>query len=261
MSQTRPFAVVTGASSGIGYELAKQFAQNGFDLLVTATDSKVDEAAQTFRQAGVTVDTMQADLATYDGVEKLYSQIEARPVDAIAINAGVGVAGEFTKTDLQEEINLIELNVVSTVHLAKRVIKDMVDRGRGKVLFTSSIASQAPGPFQAVYAASKAFVHSFSEAIRNELKDTGVTVTALMPGATETNFFHRAGLDDTKVGQAQKDDPAEVARMGFEALMDGKDSVLAESLLTKVAGAVSHVLPDAVSAEMQAKISEPGSAK
>jgi uncharacterized protein len=262
MSQTmtRPFAVVTGASSGIGYELAKQFAQNGFDLLVTATDSKVDEAAQTFRQAGITVETMQADLATYDGVEKLYSQIEARPVDAIAINAGVGVAGEFTQTDLQEEINLIELNVVSTVHLAKRVIKDMVDRGRGKVLFTSSIASQAPGPFQAVYAASKAFVHSFSEAIRNELKDTGVTVTALMPGATETNFFHRAGLDDTKVGQAKKDDPAEVARMGFEALMDGKDSVLAESLLTKVAGTVSQVLPDTVKAEMQGKISKPDSA-
>jgi uncharacterized protein len=263
MSQTmtRPFAVVTGASSGIGYELAKQFAQNGFDLLVTATDSKINEAAQVLQQTGVTVETMQTDLATYDGVEKLYSQIEARSVDAIAINAGVGVAGEFIQTDLQEEINLIELNVVSTVHLAKRVIKDMVNRGRGKVLFTSSIASQAPGPFQAVYAASKAFVQSFSEAIRNELKDTGVTVTALMPGATETNFFHRSGLNDTKVGQVKKDDPAEVARMGFEALMDGKDSVLAESLLTKVAGAVSHVLPDTVSAEMQAKLTEPGSAK
>jgi short-subunit dehydrogenase len=199
---TRPLAVVTGASSGIGYELAKQFAQNGFDLLVTSTGSSIDEAAQTFKGLGAQVETVQADLATYEGVETLYKQIQAagRPVDAIAINAGVGVGGEFTKTDLQEELNLIELNVASTVHLAKRVVQDMVERGKGRILFTSSIVSQMPSPFQAVYAASKAFVHSFSEAIRNELKDTGVTVTALMPGATETNFFHRAGLDDTKVG-------------------------------------------------------------
>ena len=176
---TRPLAVVTGASSGIGYELAKQFAQNGFDLLVTSTDAKIDEAAQTFKGLGASVQTVQADLATYDGVETLYSQVKAtgQPVDAIAINAGVGVGGEFTKTDLQEELNLIDLNIKSSVHLAKRVVKDMVDRGTGKILFTSSIASLMPGPFEAVYAASKAFLRSFSEAIRNELKDTGVTVT------------------------------------------------------------------------------------
>lgn len=259
----RPLAVVTGASSGIGYELAKQFAQNGFDLLVTSTGSSIDEVAQTFKQLGAHVETVQADLATYDGVESLYNQIKTtgRPVDAIAINAGVGVGGEFTKTDLQEELNLIELNVASTVHLAKRVVPDMVNRGEGKILFTSSIISQMPSPFQAVYAASKAFVHSFSEAIRNELKDTGVTVTALMPGATETNFFHRVGLDDTKVGAAKKDDPAEVAKQGFEALMAGKDAVLAESLMTKVSGAIASVLPDTVTAEMNRKLNEPGSAK
>ncbi|MEH2250415.1 SDR family NAD(P)-dependent oxidoreductase [Nostoc sp.] len=261
-SLTRPLAVVTGASSGIGYELAKQFAQNGFDLLVTSTGSSINEAAVAFKGLGAKVETVQADLATYDGVEMLYDKIKAigQPVDAIAINAGVGVGGEFTKTDLQEEINLIELNVVSTVHLAKRVVKDMVDRGKGRILFTSSIVSQMPSPFQAVYAASKAFVHSFSEAIRNELKDTGVTVTALMPGATETNFFHRAGLDDTKVGSDKKDDPAEVAKQGFEALMAGKDSVLAESLKTKIQGTVSQFLPDPATAEQNRKLNQPGSA-
>lgn len=261
-SANKPFAVVTGASSGIGYELAKQFAQNGYDLLVTATGATIKEAAQAFESLGTKVETVEADLATYDGVETLYEKILAtgRPVDAIAINAGVGVGGEFTKTDLQAELNLIELNVTSTVHLAKRVVKDMVNRGSGKILFTSSIVSQMPSPFQSVYAASKAFVHSFSEAIRNELKDTGVTVTALMPGATETNFFHRAGLDDTKVGADKKDDPAEVARQGFEALMAEKDSTLASSLKTKVQGAISSLLPDTVTAEMGRKLNEPGSA-
>lgn len=259
----RPLAVVTGASSGIGYELAKEFARNGFDLLVTATGSSIDEAAQSFKGLGANVETVQADLATYEGVEKLYNQIQktGRPVDAIAINAGVGVGGEFAKTDLQAELNLLELNVVSTVHLAKRVVQDMVARGAGKILFTSSIVSQMPSPFQAVYAASKAFVQSFSEAIRNELKDTGVTVTALMPGATETNFFHRAGLDDTKVGADKKDDPAEVAKQGFEALMAGKDAILASSLKTKIQGAIGSILPETVSAELNRKLNEPGSAR
>jgi uncharacterized protein len=256
----RPLAVVTGASSGIGYELAKQFAKNGFDLLVTATGDSLDTAARTFEVLGATVATVKADLATYEGVETLYQQIQAagKPVEAIAINAGVGVGGAFIETDLQAELNLIELNIASSVHLAKRVVPAMVARHQGRILFTSSIASQMPGPFEAVYAASKSFVHSFSQALRNELKDSGVTVTALMPGATDTNFFDRAGLGDTKVGQQQnKDNPAEVARMGFEALMDGKDSVLAESLLTKVAGVVGKILPDPVKAEMHRQMSEP----
>lgn len=260
-STTRPLAVVTGASNGIGYELAKQFAQNGFDLLVTATGSHLDDAVPAFESLGAKVETVKADLATYEGVETLYNKIKATgAVDAIAINAGVGVGGAFTETDLQEELNLIDLNIVSSVHLAKRVVKDMVDRGSGKILFTSSIASLMPGPFEAVYAASKAFLRSFSEALRNELKDTGVTVTALMPGPTDTNFFHRADMDDTKVGAGKKDDPAEVAKQGFEALMAGKDSVLAESLMTKIQGTISSILPDMVTAEQHRKLSEPGSA-
>lgn len=258
-TSTRPLAVVTGASSGIGYELAKQFAKNGFDLVVTATGASIDEAAPAFQELGAKVETVRADLATYDGVEQLYNRIKSldRPVEAIAINAGVGMGGEFAKTDLSEELNLIELNVASTVHLAKLVVNDMVARGRGKILFTSSVLSQMPSPFQAVYAASKAFVQSFAEAIRNELKDTGVTVTALMPGATDTNFFDRAGLEDTKAGQMPKDDPAKVAKQGFEALMAGRDSILAESLVTKIGGAIGSLLPDTVSAELNRKLNEP----
>ena len=263
-SLTRPLAVVTGASNGIGYELAKQFAQNGFDLLITATGPSINEAAQAFEELGAGVETVQADLATYDGVETLYNQIKAtgRAVEAIAINAGVGVGGDFAReTDLKDELNLINLNVVSSVHLAKRVVKDMVERANGRILFTSSIAAIMPGPFEAVYAASKAFVHSFSEGLRNELKDTGVTVTALMPGPTDTNFFHRAGMDDTKAGANEKDDPAQVAKQGFEALMAGKDHIIVGSLKTKIQGNVSKVLPDTVNAELHRQLTEPGSAK
>jgi short-subunit dehydrogenase len=259
---SRPLAVVTGASSGIGYELAKQFAQNGFDLLVTATGTSINETAKDFEALGATVETVQADLATYEGVEKLYAQIQAtgRAVDAIAINAGVGVGGPFVETDLQEELNLIQLNVTSTVHLAKRVVKDMVERNQGKILFTASIAALMPGPFEAVYAASKAFVKSFSEALRSELKDTAITVTALMPGPTDTNFFHRADMDDTKAGADKKDDPAEVAAQGFKALMADRDAIVAGSLQTKIQGNVSKVLPDTASAEQHRKLTEPGSA-
>lgn len=264
MSSTliRPLAVVTGASSGIGYELAKQFAQNGFDLIVTATGARIEEAAQDFHALGATVQTVQADLSTYEGVEALYSQIKAtnRPVDAVAINAGVGVDGAFVETDLHEEINLINLNIVSAVHLAKRIVKDMVERGSGKVLFTSSIAALMPGPFYAVYAASKAFLRSFSQALRNELKDTGVTVTALMPGPTDTNFFDRADMEDTRAAATSKDDPAEVAKQGYEALMTGKDEILAGSLMTKIQGNVAKVLPETVKAEAHRQLTEPGSA-
>jgi len=260
----RPLAVVTGASNGIGYELARQFAMNGFDLVVTSTGPSIEKAAQTCAGLGAQVKTVEANLATYDGVETLYSEIQetGRAVDAIAINAGVGLGGEFShETNLEDELNLINLNVVSSVHLAKRVLKDMVERGQGRVLFTSSIAALMPGPFEAVYAASKAFIHSFAEGLRNELKNSDVTITSLMPGPTDTNFFHRADMDDTKAGSDQKDDPALVAKQGFEALMEGKDSIIAGSLKTKVQGQVSKVMPDTLGAEQHRQLTEPGSGK
>jgi uncharacterized protein len=256
-------ALVTGASSGIGLELAKLFAQNGYDLVIVAEDEGIESAADQLRSLGPMVESVQADLATEDGVEELWERIEemGRPVDAIAINAGVGVGGPFLETDLDEEINLINLNVTGAVHLAKHVVQHMAERGEGKILFTSSIAAEMPAPFEAVYGASKAFLLSFSEALRNELKDTNITVTALQPGPTDTNFFDRAGMQDTKVGADKKDDPADVARDGFEALMAGKDHVVAGSFKNKVQSTMAQVTPDKVTAEMHRKLSEPGSAR
>jgi short-subunit dehydrogenase len=258
-SGPRPLALVTGASSGIGLELAKQFVQNGFDLLIAAEDAGINTVVPELSKDGARVEALQVDLATYDGVEQLYKKAQAlgRPVDVLAVNAGVGVGGDFAReTDLKAELNLIQLNNVSAVHLTKRVVKDMVARGEGRILFTSSIAAVLPAPLEAVYGASKAFLLSFSDALRNELKDVGITVTALMPGPTETNFFHRAGMDDTRVGQQEKDDPAQVAKEGFEALMAGKDKVVAGALTNKVMAAASRVLPDAAKTAMHRHLSE-----
>jgi uncharacterized protein len=260
-SSTRPLAVVTGASSGIGLELARQFAEHGFDLIVAAEDGAIHDAARSV-DSGASIDAVQVDLATPEGVEQLHARIAAagRPVAAVALNAGVGAGGAFaTDTDLGAELKLVDLNVRSTVHLAKLVVRDMVARGEGRLLFTSSIASTMPGAFQAVYNASKSFVQSFALALRNELKDTGVTVTSLMPGPTETEFFERADMLDTKVGASDKDDPADVAREGFEALMAGKERVVSASLSTKLQGRGSRLMPDSAKAEMHRRMAEPGS--
>jgi short-subunit dehydrogenase len=253
---------VTGASSGIGYELAKQFAQNGFDLLIVSGGDGINTAARDIEALGAKVQAVQADLAKHEGVHELQSAIQAsgRPVDAIAINAGVGVSGRFVETDLSEELNMVRLNVISTLHLAKYIVKEMVARGSGRILFTSSIAATMPTPYETVYGATKAFVRSLSQGLREELKDTGVSVTALMPGATETNFFHRAGADDTKLGASEKDDAAEVAKEGFEALMAGKDHVVAGSFKNKLQAAAGYSLPDPLVAKAHASQSEPGSA-
>ena len=258
----RQLAVVTGASSGIGLELAKQFADNGFDLIIAAEDAGIQDAAQTLETHGAHVEAVQVDLAAHDGVHTLYERIQAagRPVDAIALNAGVGVNGAFIDTDLDEEMNLINLNVVSVVHLAKHVIKDMAARGQGRVLFTASIASLSPGPFFAVYSASKAFVYSFAQSIRNELKDTGVSVTALLPGATDTNFFSRADMEDTKAGVSEKDDPAQVAKQGFDALMAGDDHVVGGKFMNKVQATLMNVMSEPAKAAQMRKTVEPGSA-
>jgi short-subunit dehydrogenase len=256
------FAVVTGASSGIGYELAKQFAQNGFDLLVVSESDRIHEAARDFLALGVTVEPILVDLATHNGVHELQAAITntGRPVDAIAINAGVGVSGRFLETSLQDELNMVQLNVVSTLHLAKFIAKEMAAHGSGRILFTASIAGTMPTPYEAVYGATKAFVRSLAQSLREELRETGVSVTALMPGPTETNFFHRAGADDTKLGISEKDDPAEVAREGYAALMSGKDHVVAGAFKNKLEAAGGYALPDPVMAKAHAAQAEPGSA-
>ncbi|MEV6846990.1 SDR family NAD(P)-dependent oxidoreductase [Actinoplanes sp. NPDC051411] len=261
---TNEFAVVTGASSGIGFELARQFAEHGYDLLIAAEDDAIEQAAAGLRRDGRNkVIAVRVDLATYEGVEKLYAAIleTGRDVDALALNAGRGIGGGFVDgTELADELNVIAVNVTSTVHLAKRVIPGMVHRDAGRVLFTSSIASTMPGTYQAVYNASKSFVQSFTEALRAELNDSNVSITSLMPGPTDTNFFHRAEMDDTRVGAGKKDDPAQVAKQGFEALMKDREKVVAGSARTKAQDAMSKVLPDRAKAEMHRKMAEPGSA-
>jgi uncharacterized protein len=261
MTEARKFALVTGASSGIGLELAKQFVLHDYDLVVCAEEEAINQAADALSSSGASVTPVQADLRTYDGVESLYSAATAtgRPLDAAALNAGVGLGGLFIETDLAAELDMIDLNVKSTVHLAKRLLVDMVARNEGRLLITSSIASAMPGAFHSIYNASKSFLQSFAEAVQNELKDTDVVITSLMPGPTDTNFFHRADMDDTRVAQGSKDDPAKVAQQGFEALMEADRKVVAGSLKTKTMEAASKVTPDALKAEQHRHMAEPGS--
>ena len=257
----RPLALVTGASSGIGFELARQFAVNGFDLVINAEDDqRLVAAAELLRAEGAQVRAVQADLRAEDSVRGLYAQAcTERPVDAAALNAGVGQGGRFVHIDLADDLEIVDLNVRSTVHLAKLLLRDMVARDAGRVLITSSIASTMPGTFQATYNASKSFLQAFAEALAEELDDTAVVVTSLMPGPTETDFFRRADMLDTRVGAGSKDDPVQVAQQGFEALMAGKRRVVGGSVKTKVSEAANKVLPDQVKAVVHRKMAEPGS--
>jgi short-subunit dehydrogenase len=257
----KPLAVVTGASSGIGYELAKQFAENGFDLVVCADQPSITEAAQAFQGLGenTRAEAIQADLSTPEGVNQLYQALKGRPVDALAANAGVGLGKSFFDQDWNDILRVINTNVTGTLQLIQLVGRDMRERGRGRILITGSIAGLMPGSFQAVYNGTKALLDSFSFAIRNELKDTGVTVTCLMPGPTDTEFFERADLMDTKVGQSdKKEDPAKTAKTGFEALMKGEGDVVS-GMKNKLQAAVAAVTPQSALAEMHRGMAEPGS--
>jgi uncharacterized protein len=257
----RPLALVTGASSGIGLELARVFVDNGYDVLVSAEDDELYAAESSLAGNGAEVRAVQADLSTPEGVERLWSAVAAggRPLDAVALNAGIGVNGDFTRDiPLEDDLRLIAVNVTAVVHLAKRALPAMVERGAGRVLITSSVAATMPGPYYATYAASKSFLQSFAQAIRYELKDTGVTVTALQPGPTDTEFFERAGMEDTKVAAADKDDPAQVARQGFEAMIAGKDRVVAGSIKNKAQVAGSRLLPESAKSAMHAAQTRPG---
>jgi uncharacterized protein len=235
---TRPFAVVTGGTSGIGEQLAAVLERNGYDVLAVRHED--------------------FDLATEAGVEALYASL-GRPVDVLALNAGVSVGGDFATGDLRAHLHLVDLNVRGTVHLARLVVGDMAARRSGRVLFTSSMVAGIPGAYQSTYNASKSFVQSFALALRNELKDTGVTVTSLMPGPTDTRIFARAGQEETPVGATgYKSEPEEVAEMAFAALMAGKERVVAATPLMRIATVGSRFVPDSVKAQLNRLVAKPG---
>jgi short-subunit dehydrogenase len=258
METTRPFAIVTGASSGIGQELAREAAVRGYDLLIAA-DRSLDELAAELRALGSEVTAVQADLATRNGVDELFSQVADRPVDALLANAGHGLGRGFLDQEFAEVQHVINTNITGTIDLIQRVARQMRQRGAGRILITGSIAGYMPGAFQAVYNGTKAFIDSFSYALRNELKDSGVTVTCLMPGETDTDFFARADLLDTQMGSEKKADPAEVARTGFEAMEKGEAGVVA-GMSNKIRAALANLVPDTMLAEQHRKMAEPGSA-
>ena len=260
MTSNRPLAIVTGASSGIGLELAREAAARKYDLIIAA-DESLEHATQALRALGVNVEAIQTDLATSDGVELLYSAVRGRPVDALLANAGHGLGKGFLDQEFAEVQHVINTNITGTLDLIQRVARQMRRRKEGKILITGSIAGFMPGTFQAVYNGSKAFIDSFSYALRNELKDTRVTVTCLMPGATDTEFFARADLLDTKVGADEhKADPADVAKTGFEAMEKGEPGVVAGAS-NKLRQALANIMPNVVLAEQHRKMAEPGSAR
>src|SRR5438477_10744507 len=253
-------AVVTGASSGIGFYLAKECAENGFDLLIAADSTELEEAADKLRSLGVDVQTVETDLATTEGVDDLYEAANGRPVDILMANAGHGLGHAFLDQDFEEARHVIDTNITGTVYLIHKIGRDMRSRGKGRILITGSIAGFIPGTYQAVYNATKAFMDSFAFALRAELKESGVTVTCLMPGVTDTEFFARANLLDTKVGAGKKDDPADVAKVGFEAMMKGEGDVVS-GWQNKVQSAIANVTPAGMLAEQHRKMAEPGSAE
>jgi short-subunit dehydrogenase len=259
MSDTRKFALVTGASTGIGFELAKRCAMEGYDLLIAADEAAINNAAATLREFGVTVIAVQADLATREGVDTLYAAANGRPIDALLANAGRGLGRGFLDQDLEAATRVVETNISGTIWLIHKVGNEMRRRNSGRILITGSIAGFMPGSFQAVYNGSKAFLNSFSFALREELKGTDVTVTCLMPGATETDFFRRADMMDTDVGTTEKDDPAKVADDGFDAMMRG-DGDIVSGVKNKLQSAAANIMPSGVLASQHRKMAEPGTA-
>jgi short-subunit dehydrogenase len=252
------FAIVTGASSGIGYELAAICARDGFDLLIAADMPEIHAVANELRSAGVIVEAVQTDLATVEGVDRLIDAAQGRPVDALLANAGEGLGGAFLEQNFEDVRHVIDTNITGTIYLVQQIARRMRARNEGRILFTGSIAGFIPGTYLAVYSGTKAFIDSFSFALRAELKDTNVTVTCLMPGPTDTEFFERADMLDTKVATDEKDDPADVARAGYDAMMRGDGDVVT-GWKNKLQAAMANVTPAGMLAEQHRKLAEPGS--
>lgn len=253
----RPLAIVTGASSGIGLALARACLDDGFDLVIAADDPAIEAVATELAAAGAQVTPVLADLSTRDGADAVYRSAAGQPVEALLANAGRGLGGAFLDQDLDEIEHVIDTNITGTLALVHRIGRDMRARRRGRILLTGSIAGYIPGTYAAVYNGSKAFIDSFAFALRAELKDTGVTVTCLMPGPTETEFFARAGMEDTRVGQSEKDDPADVARAGLAAMLRGDGDVVT-GWRNRLQTMLASVTPSGRLAEQHRRQAEPG---
>lgn len=255
------FAIITGASTGIGFELAHLAAKNGYDVLIAANEPLIDSAGADLRQYGVSVQSVEADLSTFDGVDTLLAAVGSRSIDVLCANAGHGLGKGFLDQDPVEWRHVIDTNIVGTLYLVQKAVKRMAARGEGKLMLTGSIAGFMPGTYQAVYNGTKAFIDSFADALRAELENEGhdrISVTNLMPGATDTEFFDRANMGDTSVGTAKKDDPAKVAADGWHQMMQGGGDIVS-GWKNKIQAAAAHILPHGVTAALHRGMAEPGS--
>jgi len=260
-NEQNKYALITGATSGIGRELAKLFAKDQYNLvIVSRNQDELNNVSNELKMDyGINVVTIAKDLFDRNAGFEIYDEVKSKgiQVDVLVNDAGQGLYGEFVDTDINRELDIIQLNIASVVVLTKCFLKDMVARNDGKILNLASIASRLPGPFQSVYHGTKAFVLSFSEAIRDEVKDKNVVVTALMPGATDTDFFHKADMENSKIVQDGKlADPATPAKDGYDALMADKDKVVS-GFMNKVQIAMSNITPDSMVSASMHKQQEP----
>lgn len=224
----QPFAVITGASTSLGFELARQFGLGGYDILIASGDNDIFTIQEKLEEEGIIVEAMKVNLGSFAGVENLYQRIikSGKAVDALAINTTFGPGGDFTETNLNEEIKLINLNLLATIHLVKRVLPEMKERESGKILFSSVM----PSPYEAVFDASTAFIKTFADALRNEVRGHNIQITTLAPEhGTEAQF---------------ENELSEIARHGFEALMAGKEKALATNFLSRIQEVAQKLFPE-----------------
>jgi len=260
METNKKYALITGATSGIGYELAKLFAKDQYNLVIVARNTEeLEKASNEFKQSGVEVITISKDLSNVEAPLEVYNEIKSKgiQIDVLVNDAGQGQYGLFSETDIERELEIIRLNIGATIALTKPFLKEMIARKDGKILNLSSIAGKTPGPYQAVYHGTKAFVQSFTEAIRSENKDNGVTITALLPGATDTDFFNKADMNDSKIVQdGGMSSAADVAKDGYDALMSGDDMVIS-GFRNKAMIGLNNLTPDHLVADMMKSQQEP----
>lgn len=260
MTNSKNYALITGATEGIGYELAKLFAKDNYNLIIVARHrEELDKRAEEFRQQGVEVIAIAKDLFKREEAFALCEEVKTKgvSVDVLVNNAGQGVYGLFKDTELERELDIVDLNIAATIILTKHFVKEMIARKEGKILNLASIASKTPGPWQSVYHGTKSFIYSFSEGIRHELKDHNITVTALLPGATDTDFFNKADMtESTIVQETSLSDPADVAKDGYDALMSGDDKVIS-GLKNKAMIGMANIMPDPAVAAMMDKQQRP----